>query len=342
MDRPLVFISYSWDSVEHREWVLKLSNDLISRYGINVLLDQYELSAGKDLTYYMESSIEQSTKVLLILTPNYKLKAENRTGGVGYEYSMISQELFDIQANNNKFIPILRSGDLNSSSPKYIKSKIFHTMVDNSVYLNQLYELTRIIYEKPKLIKPALGAIPDFENIDFDPIIELANEISNKERLNKELNQIINSKEGINLVNVEIDNLHKSIKEKAELYSSNSPFRFNVQVEYRKNIILSYGGYSVLINWNQVYNNSLEDSKLTVSFWKGHIALNSYNSMYFPGKEPKRNRTVEYKFDLNLKKENIWRLKDKTEITTDKIIKESFSYILIEIQNEKMKDFREE
>jgi len=341
MDKPTVFISYSWDSEEHREWILKLANDLISKYGINVLLDQYELSAGKDLTYFMESSIEQSTKVLLILTPNYKLKAENRTGGVGYEYSMISQELFDIQANDNKFIPILRNGDLNSSSPKYIKSKIYHKMVDNSEYLNQLFELSRIIYEKPKIIKPDLGPLPDFENDEYDPILELANELSNKERLNNELNRIINSDEGINLVNTEIDKLHNSIKDKATLYSEKSEFKFKVQDEYRKSLILSYGGYSVLINWNQVYRNTLDESKLTVSFWKGHLVLNSYNSMYFPGEEPKRKRTIEYKFDLNLERKNIWRLKDKSATTSDKITKESFSYIMEQIQKEKVKGFRE-
>ncbi len=39
MKRPIVFISYSWDSQEHQDWVLKLSKDLIEKYkiGIDVL-----------------------------------------------------------------------------------------------------------------------------------------------------------------------------------------------------------------------------------------------------------------------------------------------------------------
>jgi len=41
-----VFISYSWDSEAHKEWVLNLANNLIKN-GIGVLLDQYDPSAGK-------------------------------------------------------------------------------------------------------------------------------------------------------------------------------------------------------------------------------------------------------------------------------------------------------
>lgn len=305
-----------------------------------MLLDQYELSAGKDLAYFMESSIEKSTKVLLILTPNYRLKAENRSGGVGFEYSMISQELFEIQADNNKFIPILRQGDLNSSSPKYIKSKIYHTMIDNSKYFNQLFELGRIVYEKPKITKPELGPIPDFENDNYDPILELANELSTKEQLNNELNGIINSTQGISLANAEIDKLHNLIKSKAKLYREKSTFQFKVQDEYRRSIILNCGGYSVLIDWNQAYSNTLDDSKLTVSYWQGLLVLNSYRSRYFPGEKPKRKRTIEYKFDLSTERENIWTLKDKSITTTDEIIKESFSYIMEQIQKEKVKGFR--
>lgn len=340
MDRPTIFISYSWDSQEHKDWVLKLANDLISKYGVNVLLDQYELSAGKDLTHFMESSIEKSTKVLLILTPSYKIKAENRTGGVGYEYSMISQELFDIQANNNKFIPVLRSGDMDKSSPKYIKSKIYLNLVDNSKYHIQLFDLGRTIYEKPKLSKPALGPLPNFENVEYDPILELANELSTKERLNNELNRIIKSEEGVNLANSEIDALYTSIKEKAKLYSDKSDFKFRVQDEYRKNLILSYGGYSVLITWNLASSITLDDSNLKVSFWKGYLVLNGYKTMYSTGHEPKRQGTIDYLFDLNLERQSIWKLRDKSETTSNEIIKRSFSYILEEIQKEKVKGFR--
>ena len=125
--RPVIFVSYSWDSENHREWVLKLANDLVSQYGVDVILDQYELSAGRDLVHFMESSIERASKVVVVLNPNYKIKAEARKGGVGAEYSMISQGIFNVQSSD-KFVPILREGDQTKSCPGYLKSRVYHSM----------------------------------------------------------------------------------------------------------------------------------------------------------------------------------------------------------------------
>jgi len=58
---PLVFISYSWDSAEHKQWVLKLA-DLLILNGVDVLLDQYELSIGKNMFPFMEQSVTRQVK----------------------------------------------------------------------------------------------------------------------------------------------------------------------------------------------------------------------------------------------------------------------------------------
>ncbi len=41
-NKPVIFISYSWDSEEHKEWVLNLANKLCDD-GIDVILDRYHL-----------------------------------------------------------------------------------------------------------------------------------------------------------------------------------------------------------------------------------------------------------------------------------------------------------
>ena len=41
-DASIVFISYSWDNEDHKQWVLELANKLVKE-GVNVLLDRYEL-----------------------------------------------------------------------------------------------------------------------------------------------------------------------------------------------------------------------------------------------------------------------------------------------------------
>ena len=48
---PTVFISYSWDSEEHKKWVSDLSKKL-SLYGIKTILDENDLELGDELTEF--------------------------------------------------------------------------------------------------------------------------------------------------------------------------------------------------------------------------------------------------------------------------------------------------
>lgn len=76
-----VFISYAWESEEHREWVKALANRLLSD-GIDAVLDQYDLEPGDRLPQFMEQSVRSSDYVLIVCTPTYKQKADERIGGV--------------------------------------------------------------------------------------------------------------------------------------------------------------------------------------------------------------------------------------------------------------------
>ena len=109
-----VFISYSWDNEEHKAWVERLATDL-NKY-VYVILDQWNLRAGNDMAQFMEQSVANSNKVLCILTPYYKQKCDNREGGSGFEFSLISAEIVRVNPPS-KFIPILRSGNFDISCP---------------------------------------------------------------------------------------------------------------------------------------------------------------------------------------------------------------------------------
>jgi hypothetical protein len=67
MDKK-VFITYSWDSAAHKNWVKGLADRLIQN-GIEVRLDQYDLQPGESFTHFMEVSIAKTDRVLVILTP---------------------------------------------------------------------------------------------------------------------------------------------------------------------------------------------------------------------------------------------------------------------------------
>jgi len=151
-----VFISYSWDDIDHKEWVLILANNLITN-GVNVILDRYELGLGKSLPFFVEQSIKVADRIVIILTPNYKKKAENRKGGVGYEYSIMNSELYNNQTNNDRIIPVLRKGNSDESIPDFIKQYIHLDMSNDEKYENSFNDLLREIYDEPEIIKPILG-----------------------------------------------------------------------------------------------------------------------------------------------------------------------------------------
>ena len=117
-----VFISYAWESEEHREWVKALANRLLSD-GIDAVLDQYDLEPGDRLPQFMEQSVRSSDHVLIVCTPTYKQKADERIGGVGYEGHIISGELFS-QRNERKFIPVLKEGSAKDSIPTFLEGKL--------------------------------------------------------------------------------------------------------------------------------------------------------------------------------------------------------------------------
>ncbi|MGI4815660.1 MAG: toll/interleukin-1 receptor domain-containing protein [Janthinobacterium lividum] len=115
-----VFISYSWDSREHQRWVLSLA-DVINSNGGNAIVDRTHLKYGGHIKTFMLKSILDVDIVLMILTPNYKRKADNLEGGAGYEYNIINDELFKVITTNEKFIPIIREGSLEMSVTNFLR-----------------------------------------------------------------------------------------------------------------------------------------------------------------------------------------------------------------------------
>lgn len=158
---PRVFISYSWDNEPHKEWVLNLANQL-RKDGVEVLFDRYELSAGKSINKFIDRAISESDKILIIFTPNYRLKADNRNGGVGYEYSIMNTELYSNSSDNNKVIPILRVGTKDESIPTYMQQYIHLDMRNDKDFEIYYSQLLREVYNEKGIQKPELGSKPIF------------------------------------------------------------------------------------------------------------------------------------------------------------------------------------
>jgi predicted metal-dependent phosphotriesterase family hydrolase len=73
-------ISHSWDSQDHRAWVLSLATRLRAD-GIDAVIDQTYLALGARNPEFMERSVRESAHVLVICTNVYKRRLDKREGG---------------------------------------------------------------------------------------------------------------------------------------------------------------------------------------------------------------------------------------------------------------------
>jgi hypothetical protein len=157
---PTAFISYSWDSDDHKLWVRKLAERLRSQ-GVKVILDQWDLKVGGDRTHFMASRIDSSDFVIIVCTPTYAAKANNREGGVGYEAMIITSQVAR-RTLQDKFIPVLRSGAWDDSAiPIWLQSKIGADLRGNP-YDQKQYDTLILVASSPttKTASPSWNGSP--------------------------------------------------------------------------------------------------------------------------------------------------------------------------------------
>ena len=156
---PKVFISYSHDSSEHMERVLELS-DQLRLDGVDCHIDQYEESPTQGWQRWMHSQIRSAVYVLLICTETYKRRFEgSETRGMGkgsnWEGAVITQELYEKEGQNRKFIPVVYSPHSAIHIPDVLASTTYYA-VDTRGGYERLY---RRLTNQPQIIKPDLGSI---------------------------------------------------------------------------------------------------------------------------------------------------------------------------------------
>jgi hypothetical protein len=164
MDSLKLFISYSWSSPDHEQWVLNLATELCES-GVDVVLDKWDLKEGHDANAFMEKMVSdpEVTKVIMVSDETYADKANGRKGGVGTEAQIISAEVYAAQ-DQTKFVAVLPSVDPNGRAylPVYYKSRIYIDLSDQEQYGKNFEQLLRWIYDKPLHNKPVLGKVPSY------------------------------------------------------------------------------------------------------------------------------------------------------------------------------------
>lgn len=156
---PVVFISYSQDSVEFADKVLDFSNKLRSE-GIDAILDQYEESPSEGWPRWMENCINKADYIIVIGSKGYLNKISGNVNqgvgrGVKWEGNIIYQKLYMADSINEKFIPVVFDDNDIEYIPTPLQGSTYYNVSNNERY-DRLYWRLRGISSKEK---PSLGKL---------------------------------------------------------------------------------------------------------------------------------------------------------------------------------------
>lgn len=175
-----VFISYSWGSKEHQDWIVNLGTRLMNDT-VDVVLDRWSLKEGHDIHSFMEEMVKADDifRVLIVCDAKYKEKADDRTGGVGTETQIITPSIYSNQ-KQEKFIPIVLERDENGNPflPIYLANRKYIDFSREENFEDSYEELLRNILEAPAIPKPKLGnSVPHYITENLINLSETNNQL---------------------------------------------------------------------------------------------------------------------------------------------------------------------
>lgn len=161
MQNKNVFISYSWDSEEHQEWVMYFANELRKK-GLVAEVDVFATQLkSTNLNKMMVEKVRKSDVIIIVLTENYAIKADSFEGGVGFESQLTLPLLTE---NPDKIVPILRQGEYSNSFPFHLKSQHAIDFRSDDMFEDKFEELIYRLYQVPRFYVEPIGKIPNLES----------------------------------------------------------------------------------------------------------------------------------------------------------------------------------
>ena len=174
-----VFISYSWDSNEHKDKVLGLAQSLRDD-GVECTIDQFVL-APDNWDRWMLDQIDDSKYVLIICSERYyrryRGKEEVNKGlGVTWESTLIMGKLHDDQGKNSKFylvffnspdcdiiLPGIRTSFFDLSGYDLLNlEKEENRLINNGGYK----DLYRLLTNQPGVLPKKVGSVKNLEAVN--------------------------------------------------------------------------------------------------------------------------------------------------------------------------------
>ena len=129
-------------------------------HGVDAKLDQWEVGPADELPHFMERSVRENNYVLVICTPTYKEKSNNRIGGVGYEGNIMTAEALQ-NSSPRKFIPVLKLGSEETAIPSWLKGKYYVDLSSDEHFESNYEDLITTLF-KAREVAPKLGAPPQY------------------------------------------------------------------------------------------------------------------------------------------------------------------------------------
>ncbi len=183
-----VFVTYSWDSEDHKLRVLSFFNYLRKK-GFHTDIDRKVSQEQTSIDFYkmMHSVMTDYKKIIIVLSKGYKIKADSFSGGVGTEYGLIIK---DIDENPKKYILVSFDGINDSILPLNFKGReivdLSNSENEEILFLKLLdipvFDIDPIASEKPKVTSKK---IPDFK---FDGKTKINNPSNSKRPVTKKKN----------------------------------------------------------------------------------------------------------------------------------------------------------
>lgn len=156
---PKVFISYSHDADTHCERVFHLAQHLRDE-GVECLIDQHIVNPSGGWGRWMMDNVEESDFVLVVATETYnrRFRGKEEPGkgkGAQWEGAIITQQLYDANGKNDKFVPIIFEDDEAEHIPMPLRSATYYNVSNSTGYDKLYFYLTN----QPPYVPTPLGQI---------------------------------------------------------------------------------------------------------------------------------------------------------------------------------------
>jgi WD40 repeat protein len=151
--RPDCFVSYAWGEKNRELWVEKTLAADLQKAGITVVLDRWENARiGSSVARFVDR-IEKCSFVIVVGTPLYRRKYENKDSSTGYvvaaEVDMIANRMLGTEQQKASVLPLLLDGEKVTALPPLLHGRVFGDFRNDRAYFTAAFDLILSLYAIP-------------------------------------------------------------------------------------------------------------------------------------------------------------------------------------------------